>query len=194
MTCCFFASLKTLLIPTKATALCRNQRPRASLPLAGFEVTLIGRFWVTPEDRVGLAPAHSHAAESDGGHFEIAFSEFARLHKISLRRRNDSLRSQYFQGDVVIPVCTYLDWTASCDQSWVFAFICYVSIHLEISATVVRSVQRNSSMKTCSEGDVHSCSDLRPEPHRYLRTTRYQPHSCFRQKPKKTAALAISSE
>src|SRR5450755_4247587 len=49
MTCCFFASLKTLLIPTKATALRRNQRPRASFPLAGFEVTLIGRFWVTPE-------------------------------------------------------------------------------------------------------------------------------------------------
>src|SRR5581483_12165815 len=50
MTCCFFASLKTLLIPTKATALRRNQRPRASFPLAGFEVTLIGRFWVAPED------------------------------------------------------------------------------------------------------------------------------------------------
>ena len=33
--------------------------------------------------------------------------------------------------------------------------------------------------------DFHSCSDLRPEPHRRLRTTRYQPHSCFRQKPKK---------
>src|SRR6266851_5316095 len=50
MTCCFFASLKTLLISTKATALRRNQRPRASSSLAGFEVTLIGRFWVTPED------------------------------------------------------------------------------------------------------------------------------------------------
>jgi len=49
MTCCFFALLKTLLITTKATALRRNQRPRASFSLAGFEVTLIGRFWVTPE-------------------------------------------------------------------------------------------------------------------------------------------------
>ena len=49
MTCCFFASLKTLLISTKATALRRNQRPRASSSLAGFEVTLIGRFWVIPE-------------------------------------------------------------------------------------------------------------------------------------------------
>jgi Methyltransferase domain len=49
ITCCFFASLKTLLIPTKATALRRNQRPRASFSLAGFQVTLIGRFWVTTE-------------------------------------------------------------------------------------------------------------------------------------------------
>src|SRR6266404_48457 len=49
ITCCFFASLKTLLIPTKATALRRNQRPRASFSLAGFQVTLIGRFWVTAE-------------------------------------------------------------------------------------------------------------------------------------------------
>src|ERR1700757_3716522 len=48
-TCCFFASLKTLLIPTKANALRRNQRPQASFSLAGFEVTLIGRFWVTAE-------------------------------------------------------------------------------------------------------------------------------------------------
>jgi hypothetical protein len=34
----------------KATALHRNQRPRASFSLAGFQVTLIGRFWVTAED------------------------------------------------------------------------------------------------------------------------------------------------
>src|SRR5258705_1272793 len=52
---------------------------------------------------------NSHAAKSEGGHFEIAFSEFAHLHKISLRRRNDSLQFLYFQGDVVIPVRTYLD-------------------------------------------------------------------------------------
>src|SRR5216683_1227409 len=52
ITCCFFASLKTLLIPMKATALHRNQRPRASFSLAGFQVTLIGRFWVTAEARL----------------------------------------------------------------------------------------------------------------------------------------------
>jgi nucleotidyltransferase/DNA polymerase involved in DNA repair len=54
ITCCFFASLKTLLIPTKATALHRNQRPRASFSLAGFQVTLIGRFWVTAEAAISL--------------------------------------------------------------------------------------------------------------------------------------------
>jgi len=30
---------------------------------------------------IGEAPAHFHAAKSDGGHFEIAFSEFARLRR-----------------------------------------------------------------------------------------------------------------
>jgi hypothetical protein len=48
-----------------------------------------------------------------------------------------------------------------------------------------RKLHSYSSMKTCSESDVHSCSDLRPEPHRRLRTTRYQPHSCFRPKLEK---------
>src|ERR1039457_5221009 len=66
ITCCRFSSLKTLLIPTKATALRRNQRPRASFPLAGFEVTLIGRFWVTPEDRLVML-----ALMVQGEHFKI---------------------------------------------------------------------------------------------------------------------------
>jgi hypothetical protein len=39
--------------------------------------------------------------------------------------------------------------------------------------------------KVCSEGDVHFRSGLRPELHHRLRTTRYQPHSCFHQKPEK---------
>src|SRR5271157_3176975 len=50
MTCCFFASLKTLLISTKAKCLTPKSTSRASFSLAGFQVTLIGRFWVTPED------------------------------------------------------------------------------------------------------------------------------------------------
>jgi hypothetical protein len=45
----FFASLKTLLIPTKAKCLTPESTSRASFSLAGFQVTLIGRFWVTPE-------------------------------------------------------------------------------------------------------------------------------------------------
>jgi hypothetical protein len=45
----FFASLKTLLISTKAKCLTPKSTSRASFSLAGFQVTLIGRFWVTPE-------------------------------------------------------------------------------------------------------------------------------------------------
>ena len=47
----FLASLKTLLISTKATCLTPKSTSRASFSLAGFQVTLIGRFWVTPEDQ-----------------------------------------------------------------------------------------------------------------------------------------------
>ena len=47
ITCCFFASLKTLLISTKAKCLTPKSTSRASF---SFQVTLIGRFWVTPED------------------------------------------------------------------------------------------------------------------------------------------------
>src|SRR5882724_1400589 len=48
ITCCFLSSLKTLLMPREPT--------KASLgvnvldfPMAGFQPTLYGRFWVTPE-------------------------------------------------------------------------------------------------------------------------------------------------
>src|ERR1700685_2523725 len=55
ITCCFFASLKTLLMLTKTIALRRNRRPRVSFSLAGFQVTLIGRFRVTAEtERRGI--------------------------------------------------------------------------------------------------------------------------------------------
>src|SRR5260370_38919504 len=56
ITCCFFASLKTLLISTKATCLTPKSTSRASFSLAGFQVTLIGRFWVTPEGPRFLGP------------------------------------------------------------------------------------------------------------------------------------------
>src|SRR5205807_7299419 len=41
---------------------CRNQRPRLLLSLAGFQVTLIGRFWVTPEAQ---RPRHLHAHDRE---------------------------------------------------------------------------------------------------------------------------------
>ena len=52
ITCCRFASLKTLLMPTEATTPHVGiKRPRLLLSLAGFQVTLIGRFCVTPEEQ-----------------------------------------------------------------------------------------------------------------------------------------------
>ena len=50
MTCCFFASLKTFAMSREATYLPPKSMSRTSLlKLAAFQVTLIGRFWVTPE-------------------------------------------------------------------------------------------------------------------------------------------------
>src|SRR5205809_1072659 len=50
MTCCFFDSFKTLLMPTQPTRLHRDSMSGTSLPLAGFQVIIIGRFWVITED------------------------------------------------------------------------------------------------------------------------------------------------
>jgi hypothetical protein len=47
ITGCFFASFQTLLISTKATWLAPKSTSPASFSSAGFQVTLIGRFWVT---------------------------------------------------------------------------------------------------------------------------------------------------
>jgi hypothetical protein len=47
MTCCRFSSVKTLLTSTERRPR-RSQCP-ASVSLAGFQTSLIGRFWVTPE-------------------------------------------------------------------------------------------------------------------------------------------------
>ncbi len=48
MTCCFFSSLKTLLMPTEAI----GPLVRVNVPgfiVGRFEVTFIGRFWVATE-------------------------------------------------------------------------------------------------------------------------------------------------
>src|SRR5713226_4980474 len=49
ITCCRFSSLKTLLMPTKATVPTSESTSQAPFSLAGFQVTIIGRFWVTAE-------------------------------------------------------------------------------------------------------------------------------------------------
>src|SRR5215467_11193155 len=64
ITCCFFSSLKTLLMPTQPTWLRRSQCPGRYLSLAGFELTLIGRFWVTAEAAT-LVPPGAKRKEAD---------------------------------------------------------------------------------------------------------------------------------
>src|ERR1700736_5460469 len=50
MTCCLFSSLKTLLTVTEDSVLTPAFNVLDDgLQLAGFQVTLTGRFWVTPE-------------------------------------------------------------------------------------------------------------------------------------------------
>ena len=50
MTCCFFSSLKTLLTVTEDSVLTSAFNALDDdLQLAGFQVTLTGRFGVTPE-------------------------------------------------------------------------------------------------------------------------------------------------
>ena len=52
MTCCFFSSFKTLLTIREDSALPSNQCPGCwfdGLQLAGFQVTITGRFWVSTE-------------------------------------------------------------------------------------------------------------------------------------------------
>src|ERR1035438_9616380 len=48
-TCCFFSSLKTLAMPRKGTGLPSDSMSRVRLPLAGFQVIMLGRFCVIAE-------------------------------------------------------------------------------------------------------------------------------------------------
>src|SRR5215469_11736800 len=48
ITCCFFSSLKTLLMPREPIKALLGVNVLGSA-LAGFQVTLFGRIWVTPE-------------------------------------------------------------------------------------------------------------------------------------------------
>src|SRR4051812_49076190 len=46
-TCCFFSSFKTLAMPPEPTSLRGIQCPGRLLSLAGFQVIITGRFWVS---------------------------------------------------------------------------------------------------------------------------------------------------
>src|SRR5271155_2348147 len=61
MTCCFFSSFKTLAMPTEPTSLRPASMSQTLLSLAGFQVILIGRFWVIAE-----APYLAHYSSRDG--------------------------------------------------------------------------------------------------------------------------------
>ena len=55
MTCCFFSLFKTLLTVTEDSVLTSAFNVLDDgLQLAGFQVTLTGRFWVTPEETLTL--------------------------------------------------------------------------------------------------------------------------------------------
>src|SRR5438105_1448776 len=60
ITCCFFSVLKTLLMPSEPIrALSGVNVP--GFPMAGFQLTLYGRIWATPEvHRPRLQGIHSH--------------------------------------------------------------------------------------------------------------------------------------
>ena len=51
MTCCFFASLKRLAMAAQGPrSLAPRQRLERLLPMAGFQVSMYGRFWVSTEE------------------------------------------------------------------------------------------------------------------------------------------------
>src|SRR5213594_418580 len=53
ITCCFLSVLKTLLMPSEPIrALSGVNVP--GFPMAGFQLTLYGRIWATPEDRAAM--------------------------------------------------------------------------------------------------------------------------------------------
>src|SRR6266545_6735396 len=55
MTCCFFASLKMLAMPAEGrTAPPPRQCLERLLPMAGFQVSIYGRFWVSTEQRSAM--------------------------------------------------------------------------------------------------------------------------------------------
>src|SRR5262249_22575082 len=76
ITCCFFSSLKTLLMPREPIRASLGVNVPGFL-MAGFQVTLYGRFWVTAEAQAQPAlercrPRHADPEASQGGVREAA--------------------------------------------------------------------------------------------------------------------------
>ena len=76
MTCFLFSSFKTLLT-WRRISLHRIQCPESLFLLAGFQVTAIGRFWVTAEVDPTRTSALSHNRPAI--HFDKHFLELVRL-------------------------------------------------------------------------------------------------------------------
>lgn len=77
ITCCRFSSLKTLLMPTKATVPMSESTSQALFSLAGFQVTIIGRFWVTAEGHPPITVARPNRC--------VAWCIFVTRHPASAR-------------------------------------------------------------------------------------------------------------
>jgi len=61
--------------------------------LAGFQVTLIGRFWVTPEDIVGVRAVLVHAIDEQAKKFYLHFDfEPSPIHELQLMLLMKDLR------------------------------------------------------------------------------------------------------
>ena len=68
MTGCFFSSLKTLLMPKEPIRAPLGVNV-PGLPMAGFQLTLHGRIWVTPEDARGRGSWQSSFLGDPGAKF-----------------------------------------------------------------------------------------------------------------------------
>ena len=84
MTCCFFSSLKTLLMPKEPISAPLGVNV-PGLPMAGFQLTLHGRIWVTPED---CGSGAGHYPRTDPARFGAPFRpwcavRFWRLHSLA---------------------------------------------------------------------------------------------------------------
>src|SRR3989442_11796247 len=71
MTCRFFASLKMFAMPAEGrTPPPPRQRLERLLPMAGFQLSIYGRFWVSTEAEAERDQQAVHATPAPGGGIE----------------------------------------------------------------------------------------------------------------------------